>query len=311
MSRAGRCDPAIVNHPLQRPCDLQHVGAAAPVVVGGEPLLLQVPGQHDGLIVNRGAADHGFHDRLAGRLTERRLHFRADVVRRLRRRKLRAQTLALALRQHEGERALFRLVCVLHRNPLPRDLVLQIGAAHREVHDTQRAALPDGLLDDGGERAAGENHLARDVLACVVRIGLPRADIHELGRADVGRPAVIGHRERRLGRERKTPLIRLGDPELAEVCGPAVRVVLEWDVPHVLEAVLARLLLDVFRDGLEALAAAHRPVIVREPADVLEGDVAGDLVDERAVHAVGKKGRPLGTGRRGGNDEDKCSDDCK
>jgi hypothetical protein len=39
---------------------------------------------------------------------------------------------------------------------------------------------------------------------------------------------------------------------------------------------------------------------VCEPPDVLEADVAGDLVDQHAVHRVGQERRLLGTGRRSG-----------
>jgi hypothetical protein len=214
------------------------------------------------------------------------------------------ESLALPRRNEESERRLLAVGTVFLGDARPGDLVgvLREGiqARGRPGEDPGGSAFPDGLLRDGSQTPEGEDDLALHVLAGVIGGLLSGAHVQELGR-DVGRAREIRDRGLGLGVGAQARLPRRGavardQPRLGADRRPRGGLGDLVDPAHVRETDGARPLLDVVRNGEEALGSG-RLVPLRRDALGLEGDVARDLVGEKAFDLRVDEGGGLGENR--------------
>src|SRR5712692_1989719 len=284
----------------ERAADLQQVGAAAVIVVGGKFLFLGVRGQHDLLIVAFCAADPALNDPLLGVFLEPGLDLRTqhDLLARL-------EALAEATGRGARLRARRQPVLELHPGTIgdgesegvllalgwagiqadPGDLVGVVEAARGVVIDhAQRPALPHRLLHDCCGRTGSQHDLVLDALALIVGIGGSGPDVHQFAFPGAA-AAVVGDGHGNILEADQPPPLGADDIEFSGERRPAGAAVADIvEDAHIFQAHPLGLLGDPALLIAEATRSAIDAVVEREVAQVVVADIPGDFAAQQAEY---------------------------
>ena len=289
-----RCQPALANQLRKGSRDLENRRAAAGIVVGARARMIEVTAEDDLLAAHLRI---GPANRRRGNRIGPRFGAGIDACRephRLARREARGERTGARRRDHERESLHLRKTVEVspadERGVLaPPTLTLVL----RPADDTGGAVISDGEVGDRTGLRRSQHQASRDLLAGVVALLRPGADVDELGARDFARDAVLCEAERGLVPVRQAlhpPARGVELPELGETRIPrrprTLRAVKDlavgWqhDRRNLGQTVSRELGKHEPGRGGEARRAAH-PVLARETFDRADRRLPGDLRGDR------------------------------